>query len=466
MVFRTFLDKCNTIVKGSNDNFGLNPILMLHYGGLVSRILIHFDIEELKNRIGTNVDNFSHKLLFTNCGSLDTNNFNSPINSFSNSGIRERATSFDIIAFEVPVNWDNGIGFDSSTDYWFGSKTCVDTNGSNWYQATNGLMWDNEGIYTSNELSEEYTKFGNREESIIISRQHFDYGNENLELDITNYVNDLLKGNKKNKGLCLAFSPLLEDSFSENTQYVGFFGKSTNTFFHPCLESRCNVYINDNRFDFQIGKENNLYFFLENDGDVIKLDKLPTCAINDKTYPVCEIYNGYYYAKVNLNKNDIEPDSVIYDVWSNIVVDGYELDDVENSFVAYSPNKFINVGRNKSKKEYEPQLHGVKEYEKLNRGEIRNIDVYLREKYTVSTYNLVDNMEYQLYVIDGDKQIDVVKWDKVNKMENFNTFILDTNNLIPNTYYVDIRCKLGNEVKVYKKCLEFTVVSNKTNEKR
>ena len=47
MVFRTFLDKCNTIVKGSNDNFGLNPILMLHYGGLVSRILIYFDLEEL-----------------------------------------------------------------------------------------------------------------------------------------------------------------------------------------------------------------------------------------------------------------------------------------------------------------------------------------------------------------------------------------------------------------------------------
>jgi hypothetical protein len=156
----------------------------------------------------------------------------------------------------------------------------------------------------------------------------------------------------------------------------------------------------------------------------------------------------------------------MYDVWSDIVVDGYKLDDVESSFVVYSPSKFINVGRNKSKKEYEPQLQGVNDYEKLNRGEIRNIDVYLREKYTVSSYNLVENMEYQLYVIDGDKQIDVIKWDKVNKMENFNTFILDTNNLIPNTYYVDIRCKLGKEVKVYRKCLEFTVISNKTNKKR
>ena len=281
-----------------------------------------------------------------------------------------------------------------------------------------------------------------------------------MELDITDYVNNLLKNSKTNKGICLAFSPLLEDSFSENTQYVGFFGKTTNTFFHPCLESRTNTYINDNRFDFQIGKENNLYFFLEKDGGVIKLDKLPTCTIEDKIYPVSEIYNGYYCAKVKLTRNEVEPDSVMYDVWSDIIVDGYKLDDVESSFVAYSPSKFINAGRNKTKKEYEPQLQGVNDYEKLNRGEIRNIDVYLREKYTVSSYNLVDNMEYQLYVIDGDKQIDV------NKMENFNTFILDTNNLIPNTYYVDIRCKLGNEVKVYKKCLEFTVVSNKTNAKR
>ena len=156
----------------------------------------------------------------------------------------------------------------------------------------------------------------------------------------------------------------------------------------------------------------------------------------------------------------------MYDVWSNIVVDGNILDDVENSFVAYSPNKFINVGRKKNKKEYEPQLQGISDYEKINRGEIRNIDVFLREKFTVSSYELVGNMEYQIYVLDGTKQIDVIKWDKVDKMENYNTFIIDTNNLIPNTYYIDIKCKLGNEIKIYKKCLEFTVVSNKTNEKK
>ena len=44
-------------------------------------------------------------------------------------------------------------------------------------------------------------KFLNGEESIIVGTQHFDYGNENLEIDITKYVNDtiiLLKELDKN----------------------------------------------------------------------------------------------------------------------------------------------------------------------------------------------------------------------------------------------------------------------------
>ena len=466
MVFRTFLDKCNTIVKGSEDNFGLNPILMLHYGGLVSRILIHFDVENLKKRVGLNINDFSHKLIFTNCGSIDENKFNETINPFSNSGVRERATSFDVIAFEIPLPWDNGIGFDSSYDYWFGGKASHDTNGSNWYQSANGLKWEKEGIYDSNFLSKEYTKYSNGEESIVISKQHFDYGNENLELDITDYVNKLLTGKKNNRGICLAFSPLLEDSLVTTTQYVGFFGKTTNTFFHPCLESRSNVFINDNRYDFQLNKENKLFFFLEKDGEPIKLDEMPICTIDGKTYPVSEMFNGFYYAKVKLTNSDSEADVIKYDVWSNIIVDKCDFGEIENEFVVHSPSKFYNIGRNKNKKEYEPLLQGINDYEKLNRGEIRNIDVFIKEKFTPSNYNLLENVEYQLYVLDGVKQIDVIKWDKVNKIENVNTFILDTNNLIPNTYYIDIKCKIGNEIKIYKKCLEFTVVSNKTNEKK
>ena len=47
MVIRTFLDKATTIVSGSDDNFGLNPICMLSYGPTISRILVHFNIDKI-----------------------------------------------------------------------------------------------------------------------------------------------------------------------------------------------------------------------------------------------------------------------------------------------------------------------------------------------------------------------------------------------------------------------------------
>lgn len=48
MIERTFIDKQNTIFRDSDDNFGLNPILMLCTGETESRALIRFDIERLR----------------------------------------------------------------------------------------------------------------------------------------------------------------------------------------------------------------------------------------------------------------------------------------------------------------------------------------------------------------------------------------------------------------------------------
>ena len=48
MVKHTFLDKCCTILKDSDLNTGLNPVAELNYGKGVTRALIHFNIDELK----------------------------------------------------------------------------------------------------------------------------------------------------------------------------------------------------------------------------------------------------------------------------------------------------------------------------------------------------------------------------------------------------------------------------------
>ena len=457
MVIRTFLDKCNTIVKDSNENFGMNPILMLHYGSLISRIILHFDIDNIKNNIGNNIDNYIHKLIMVNCCGVNNSALFDSVNSFNGSRERVRANSFDVIAFEIPSEWDGGNGMDSSLDFWLNCKQNVSKNSSTWYQAYNGKIWEEEGIYSNSYLSNEYSKYGNNQNSIIISRQHFDVGNENLELDITDYVKKILKGKKKNNGICVAFSPLMESTNDTNANYVGFFSEHTNTFYHPVVESRSIDNINDNRYDFQIGKENKLYLYVENDGNGISLDKTPVCIVNNKEYDSKEEKKGVYSVNVKLNKNEVDVNSIIYDTWTNLELNGETLDDVELEFVV-QPRMLMIGSKKENRIVFEPQLKGINMYEKINRGDVREINVYYREKYNSSTYHLINDSEYRLYIKDGNKEFDVIEWDKIDKISNYNSFIINTNGLLPNNYLIDIKCKIGNEIKIFKHVLEFNII--------
>ena len=55
--------------------------------------------------------------------------------------------------------------------------------------------WDEEGVYSNETLSKEYDKFSSDcGSSIIIGRQHFDIGNENIKLDITDIFNKFITG--------------------------------------------------------------------------------------------------------------------------------------------------------------------------------------------------------------------------------------------------------------------------------
>ena len=57
MIRHIFLDKCNTIIENSEYNTGLNPIVELNVGNILTRILLHFDISDIQN----DVENKWHK---------------------------------------------------------------------------------------------------------------------------------------------------------------------------------------------------------------------------------------------------------------------------------------------------------------------------------------------------------------------------------------------------------------------
>ena len=468
MITRTFLDKSNTIIQGFKDNLGLYPISMLHYGNLVSRIILSFNIEKIKKEVEDktypDITSLKHTLKMSNCGSINDDAFTKTLSSFSESGDRKRATSFDIIAFEIPEIWDMGIGFDVPSSLFITGEASLSQEGSSWFNAYSGKEWRYaEGIYSNDFIIKECEKYINGEDSIIIARQHFNYGNEDLSLDVTNYVNDLILGKKENNGICLAFSPRLENTELDYANYVGFFNEKTNTVFQPCIETRCETSIHDNRLNFILGRENKLLLYCNLGGELANLDHLPICCIDDIKYPVKHVKKGIYEATVKLDKNSCSDKCILNDIWSDITINGETFDDVEMDFVCNSHASFYRFGKyNKDKKTFIPSVEGLNDCEDMNQGEERCVNIFFKVPYTNNKYCMPNKAYYKLYIVSGKKEFDIIDWCEMDSIENFNTFTIKTSELLPFEYFIDIKTEDGGEVKVFKKVTSFNIVNNAT----
>ena len=487
MVTRTYISKTNTIISNSKLNTSLSPISELVYGrdNVVSRTLIYFDHTKVKelvdNAIMPNMEKMKHTLHITNAGSLDFTQLHEKETSSINSNTKIRATSFDLIFFLIPKEWDEGKGFNYSMNALnFGyysptpidTKRLVSTDGCNWYQRMNGLIWEEDGVYLNSTLSKEYDKWACGEESIVIGRQHFDIGNENVELDITETFNKFIKGELDNHGIGIAFSPLLETSDSEYENYLGLLTNHTNTFFEPYVETRYEDVIMDDRANFVLNKNNRLYLYC-NIGDTLEdLDKNPIVTIKDSNDEVViegiesiKQSKGVYYIELNLSKNDFEVGTMLYDTWDGIVYQGSDLDAVELDFTLKATSNYFNIGNSSSVNDttFVPSTSGIQEKETIKRGDIRKLVISAKPKYTINTIQLVDNIDIRLYVKDGTREIDVIQWDKVNKTFSENFYIIDTNILIPQRYYVDIRIKYGMNSIIHYNVLSFNIVDDLNN---
>lgn len=485
MVTRTFLSKCNTIVNGSRDNFGLNPVCSLSYGSVHSRGLVYFNTDKIEKLVKNGTydrEKTKHFLRMYNCGSWDPSKYMEKKEIGKHLSDEERrAASFDIIAFKLPYAFDAGVGFDNSTDVWFVGYNSESQDGSTWFKSANGIPWETPGVYTSEFLWDEYEKWGKGEKSVVIGRQHFDYGNENLKIDITSYVNDVLDG-EKNYGIGLAFSPRLELSNARHVSYIGFFTNNTNTFFEPFVETRTNEFVDDDRYKFYSGKNNKLYFFSILGGVFTDLDELPTCEIEGVKYPVKKQSTGIYYAEVNIGKKKvIEYDdcdnpvekyearkaSVMYDTWGNLKYDGEPLDDVELEFTVLPSRNYFSLGTDiEGLSTLVPTISGINDNENLYQGDRRELDVVFRLQYSSSEYDLTNAAYYRIYTKEGTREVDVIDWDPINVMGRKNIFSIDTTELVPFDYFVDIKVELGRETRIFKNKLHFKVLDNVTEIKR
>lgn len=462
MVIRTFFDKNNTIQYNDLSNTGLNPVTELYYGGdanntKYSRFIFYFDETRIKDFYTSGVmpdlTKMKHTLNITNTSSFDNELLGQP----SPYG-KDRATSFDLILFRVNQDWDEGVGYDFNNMTFVGGVSNTSSiNPSNWVLAQNNVFWTNgNGIYSGSSSG------------ITIQTIHFDKGNEDIEIDITDEVNSYLSGGTTNYGLGLAFTRVIEESPSDDLQYVGFFTRHTQTFYQPYVETRYNDFIKDDRFKFYLDKPNKLYLYTAIGGEATNLDNLPTVNIIDNNNNIIQtitatthVSKGVYSVDVTIPYNNVNIPNLIYnDVWTNLSIGGTPRPDATLEFVLLDDECYFNIGDNQElPKKYGFSISGIKKDERIVSGEIRRVSVLAKVPYTINQQQTLDNLQYRLYVKEGRGEVTVINYTNINRTNSSNYFFIDTASLVPGTYFIEIKAVSNNEVTILKDISNFDIVN-------
>jgi hypothetical protein len=466
MIFRTYINKNNTLIEDQYTNTGLNPITELVYGGfnsgntsnIYSRFLLHFDLSYLISQYNDgnlgDLSQVTHTLKMYNSQA-----FEADLKGAMTFDNKRRASSFDLVMWKIDQEWDEGNGYDYYCYNVLNQLACKNYKEtySNWYFAQNLSPWTNFGTASGSTTG------------ITIATQHFDHGNENLSMDITSIINDMITGGSQNYGFTIAYSYEFEQKQTKELNYVGFFTRHTQTYFEPFLETNYESYILDDRNLFFTDKLNRLYLYTNLGNNPTNLDFNPSVTILDNngdiflsipSSGVTRQFEGVYYVEFNVPSSAYTDCFTFQDVWSNISINGSARPDVTLEFALKKSEEWFNFGDNDGEpKQYGFSMSGVKREEKIKRGDIRKILVSARIPYTVDRKQVIDGLKYRLYVKQGTAEINVIDWDDVNRTNNQNYFLLDTSWMIPNTYYLDLKLYSNQEVRDYPEITKFYIVN-------
>ena len=453
--FRSYFDKNNTIIKDSAVNTSKNPTTEIFYGSGFSKFIFKLDLDSLQTKVDGGelviTDTTKHTLHLTNTIFGDEG-----LKGKNRSTSRDRATSFDLIVFKITEFWDEGVGFDyqdSGYDFTTGNHT-FDERPSNWFNRTTLNQWTTHGIYATN--------------PVIVTSMHFDNGNENLDVDITNYINGILSGDT-NHGLGIAFSVLYQDLTPEVDNSVAFFTKYTQTFFEPYLESNFDDRVEDDRQNFIGGVDQNLYLYVTKGTNFYDLDSAPTVDILDNTntvitglanLPSVKIKKGVYKITFGIDGILCDGKKFFYDKWKGLTIDGVDISDVTQKFVPKPYTSLYSIGQNQTElQRYAIQYFGIKQSEKIKRGEKRKVVVSFKSIDNPKNV-LFDEVYYRMFIKEGLTDVIIHDWT-LTDTTNENSFTLDTSIYIPREYFIEIKGKTHTEEIFYKEHIKFEILSEK-----
>jgi len=485
-IHKSYFSRNNTLIYNSYTNTGRNPVTELFFGTTAisqypigySRFIFDLDLDSLKAKlsdgvISTTCSTMKHTLRMTNTSNFDIE----LLNTFTSQG-RLRATSFDLLLLRIPPIdfdqtrpqiWDEGVGYDfADLEYEFDTadKT-YSTRPSNWYETTTIGVWEENGIYNNRNLSN--VPFS---ALTLVDEQHFEFGDENIEFDMTNEINGILNNTiSGTTGWVIAYKPQIELlSGLTDTYEVQFFTRHTQTFYEPYLETSYNDLIEDDRNLFSLGKVNKLYLYLYEDGNPINLDFPPSVAILDNSGDVipglsaltgCQKTIGVYEVTIPPLMGYKTP-CTFSDKWFNLSLNTFPLNPIINDFVLQPMKNSIQIGTNsQDPKIYGFDYYGIKQDEKIFNTDLRKVGVIIKQAYTTNRLLPKVSAYYRVYVREGQTEVQVQDWTKINRTPNEYYFIFDTRDKIPNEYFIDIKVESSGEVNTYKRQIKFQIINYK-----
>ena len=497
----SYFSRNNTLISNSRTNTGRNPVVELFYGTTLdfaapagfARFIFDLDLSLLQTKLSDGTISsgcttaMTHTLKMTNTCSFDFET----TNGFSTTG-RRRATSFDLILFRIPKTsgstgapqyWDEGVGYDyiegnttintprSSTipNYVVDDKAFSDRP-SNWFRTTTLSGWSTNGIYKNDNTGTGSTI--NFSALTIIDTQHFEFGNEDIEFDMTDEINSILYGNLQGvTGWGVVFYPQLENITGLTENYsVAFFSRHTQTFYQPFLKTTYNDLILDDRNLFSQNKTNKLYLYVYDNGVPVNLDLPPLVSIYDNDDLPLLGFTGLTSCLKTKGVYEITLSAItgytsicqFTDVWSGIVLNGVTLPNITNDFILYPYSSSIQIGtESRDPSIFGFDFYGIKQDEKILNTDIRKVGVVIKKAFT--SQQPLEKIEayYRIYVREGQTEVQVQDWTRVNKTPNEYYFIFDTRDKIPNEYFIDIKLNISGQVDTFKRSLKFQIVDKK-----
>jgi hypothetical protein len=452
-IFRIYPSKSNTIASGyyKRYNSGQNAVTELWYGGgggdsslekrnSISRFIVYFDLEDLQNKFlakDINENNVvSYKLKMTNTAPRDK-----VLEREFEFDVLEKqiAASYDLICFPINKDWDEGRGYDMVKDFYVAKQIGNPylTGYSNWDSATLMNSWDEPGIYNNPTASTAVTYY---------ATQHFDIGNENIEMDITPIVNNWLSGGSSNFGVAVAFRRDYE-LLSTDTRYVAsFFTEKTNTAFKPYLEVKYNQSYVDDRLSVSNNRPCKLFLYTFSGNNSANFFSSSTVTIKNSSNvdvytgltPV-QVERGVYYVEVWMS--GASKGQQFKDIWNGVTFNpGYDQQDITQTFVVQDNYYLSNA----------PQVnhYSIVTYGLENGGTVWNnesIRVYcdLRVNFSTNVPKTPYDLQYRLIM---NNQIECIPWTSINQAVmnkcQSNYFVLETSWLLENQTY-EIQFKIN-----------------------